>query len=136
MEKLLLRNYDRFNDCFWYSENRTSMFDYFNMIEQFVKGGNHIEDCQLYIGLEDCTGKKMYDGDIIKFRANYCPRSKPMGELVGVIKRKIYKTVIMVGDIEYSAEEETDEFPYHHCEVIGNIHQNKDLLEIKKAANS
>jgi len=79
-----------------------------------------------FTGLTDKNGKDIYENDIVNFRANYT--NKPCGYMNGVVKITSYELLLVVGDIEYNALEETDEFPYSKCEVLGNIYENPELL--------
>lgn len=81
-----------------------------------------------FTGLHDKNGKEIYEGDIVRFDANYLPPRKPAGWLNGVIVMTEYRLILKVGDNEYDASEETEEFPYT-AKVIGNIYQNPELTK-------
>lgn len=64
-----------------------------------------------YTGLTDKNGKKIFEGDIIKY-------SEPE------ILTGVYKVVYAFGFFS-----PFDCISTRHCEVIGNIHDNPELLE-------
>lgn len=79
-----------------------------------------------YTGINDGTGKEIYEGDIVKFQANYCTREKLVGERwkKGVVEFSHDGYVLRAGEHTYSILNETDEFRYK-SEVVGNIFENK-----------
>lgn len=86
-----------------------------------------------YTGLKDKCGKEIYDGDIVRYTFDY-----PMGEWVEEVSfGKIsdgegyyhgeflaWRTIDSDGDGHQSLLDLEGA-----CEVIGNIHENEDLLE-------
>ena len=69
-----------------------------------------------YTGMDDKYGKKIFGGDIIRAIA-----SNPVGEDFEAIVIVNLDEYEMMWDIEHS----------HELEVIGNIHDNPELLEVK-----
>lgn len=76
-------------------------------------------------GLKDENKVEIFEGDIVHFRADYT--NKKSGWMDGRIVLGVYQLEIHCGDIIYSADEETDEFPYT-AKVIGNIYENPTRL--------
>lgn len=93
----------------------------------FEKNGKKADDLIItqFTGLVDRNNKQLYDGDIVKFRANYT--SKPCGYMKGILRMTEFELQIEAENGQfYSANNETDEFPYAD-ELIGNIFDNPEL---------
>lgn len=98
-------------------------------------GGYHFIMFELmqYTGLKDKNGKKIFEGDIVRtYRLNadkYLEdRTREYDEFIGVITwNEVY--------LEYYIQKNSNEYedvlkPFElHYEVIGNIYENKELLE-------
>lgn len=75
-----------------------------------------------YTGLTDKNGKKIFEGDIVKFSHPAFNKSR-----IGVIRYKMNETGFVLrykGDYSWIAY--TNEF----YEVIGNVYDNPELLEV------
>ncbi len=104
-------------------------------------------ECEQWTGLLDSTGREIYDGDVIEFKAGYFdgPRETVRGRVQwgsfdadeyaqGVecwivsgpgLNNLPLSTIVTCG-VQYSRGTETDgELPT----VVGNIHENQDLLK-------
>lgn len=69
----------------------------------------------LYVGLEDKNGKEIYEGDIVTHKFN------EIGEVVEDIRRDCFVTNSPLYDGVTGYSENT-------AEVIGNIHENPELV--------
>ena len=78
-----------------------------------IKPYRYDNDCAIeqYTGLKDKNGKEIYEGDIVKLWDRE-PELVVWDNLIGVYDPLSWETF------------DTDE-----CEVIGNIHENPELLE-------
>jgi uncharacterized phage protein (TIGR01671 family) len=111
--------------------------------------GNNLEECchsgfilMQYTGLKDKNGKEIYEGDIVRFFAGHCVEDIYENALVKfedmcflLVKNSIVGEVSsMVEGIDGVKDEKWLQgaalclFDEEELEVIGNIHENKDLL--------
>jgi len=78
-----------------------------------------------YTGLKDKNGKEIYEGDIVKMEKEWIRWDNNNGPRVVVFEDGAFSP--FGGDGEYSWEDGPD----GHTEIIGNIHENPELLEGK-----
>ena len=79
------------------------------------------DELYLYTGLKDKNGKEIYEGDIVEFNS-----PKVDGKLP-IIDEVYYNTL----EAQFEAKKSNFKFGmiWPDCEVIGNIHENPELLE-------
>ena len=84
-----------------------------------------------YTGLKDANGKEIYEGDILAWHSSICRKHN----WVGVVLYRGAGFAVQESDKSYSSPEWLDcacRKDANIIEVIGNIHENPDLLEVDK----
>jgi uncharacterized phage protein (TIGR01671 family) len=109
----------------WYISNKAGVSTAFEVIPETVGQ---------YTGLTDKSGKKIFDGDIIKtqpFRDKACSLHSKTKQHIGVIKYRAdkqgaewYVDIDNCGKYTHCTYSE-----FFGCEVIGNLHDNPELLK-------
>jgi len=81
-----------------------------------------------YTGIKDENGKEICEGDIVSKRSLDYESGKPFGEpLIGAI---VYKPDYLRFVLDVMSLHEVGVYPkYAQYEVIGNVHENPELLE-------
>ncbi|EGC8805071.1 hypothetical protein IAR84_001543 [Campylobacter jejuni] len=94
-----------------------------DITDMFIGNGNDLE-IELWTGIYDKNGKKIYEGDIVKTKSPYdCFLAK-----VGIHKEGTFylesKSRDYIGSLIYLVKDEG-----YTIETIGNIHENPELLK-------
>ncbi|EDP1840902.1 hypothetical protein FVL20_07205 [Campylobacter jejuni] len=94
-----------------------------DITDMFIGNGNDLE-IELWTGIYDKNGKKIYEGDIVKTKSLYdCFLAK-----VGIHKEGTFylesKSRDYIGSLIYLVKDEG-----YDTEIIGNIHENPELLK-------
>ena len=98
-------------------------------IRSIYEEDNDIDICEVrpetvgqYIELNDIHNREIYEGDIIGVK----------GEVIGVVKRDRFTCRFIVDNGESITGITFDSIKECEWEVIGNIHDNPELLEVKE----
>lgn len=83
-----------------------------------------------YIGLTDKNGKKIFEGDIVQYQPEYW--CEPLQSVVEYCADKWNYPAFGLNDHNYAANGLQCVHEEGGCEVIGNIHDNRKLLEAKE----
>ena len=83
-----------------------------------------------FAGLTDKNGKKIFEGDIVKYKANATYLGKFL-ECIGQVKCNKKTASYAVSAKDNIGAKYYDYFPIK-CEVIGNIHDNPELLTAER----
>ena len=83
-----------------------------------------------FIGLTDKNGKKIFEGDIVQYQPEYW--CEPMQSVVEYCADKWNYPAFDLKDHDYAANGLQCAHEEEGCEVIGNIHDNPELLEVEK----
>lgn len=87
----------------------------------------HPESVGQYTGLKDKNGKEIYEGDIIAYDMHYSS-----GELINLLVKWDNNNCFYRGYFEETAGHSLNNFSKSHYEILGNIYENKNLLDYAK----
>lgn len=136
MREILFRG-KRADNNEWVEGMMTAQGKRVAQIGTFIDYGNHICVCSSYAvlpetvgqytGLTDKNDKKIFEGDIVKYKSNVTYLGKFL-ECIGQVEYNETTASYAVNAKDNIGAKNYDYFPIK-CEVIGNIHDNPELLE-------
>lgn len=134
MREIKFRAWDGKEMTYSHDNNRHEIDDFkLSDLFEFYAGENFMQ----YTGLQDLNGKEIYDGDIVKFHMF----TQVLGEGLGVCEGETeVKGVLYWEDLGLAFKEKIEDEDWFYLvyapgqiheesfEIIGNIHQNPELL--------
>ena len=78
-----------------------------------------------YTGLKDEHGEKIFEGDIVRVHDYLVKRGDPCHEFEGVVGHQNASFMIISDVVKHYR------WIDYECEIIGNIHDNPELLEVE-----
>ena len=124
MKNLKFRAWDKFNGCYWYSDNYKNLADFFTRMQELIDGKNELIFEQ-FTGLCDKNGKKIYDGDIMRHKDATIPED--LGFEI-IWNEYLFFAIRIRKNIDGTNEKSKFGKYFEYCEIIGNIHENPELL--------
>ncbi|AEB73785.1 YopX family protein [Lentilactobacillus buchneri] len=119
---------DEYSKTFW-MESWDSLMNY--SMSDIFQLDNPDDVLEQYTGLKDANGKEIYEGDILAWHSNVYRKH----DWVGVVLYRGAGFAVQESDKSYSSPEWLDcacRKDANIIEVIGNVHDNPELLEADK----
>ena len=133
MRDLKFRAFDKFNEVYYYSDKFENLAQFFLEVVMAQKGENVIV-VEQFTGLKDRNGVKIYEGDVVASKYIH-----------GECEKSVYKIIFdsfglhgIVGFHAINIFDQRDDLHFYggipcsenyELEIIGNIHQNPELME-------
>ena len=116
MREILFRGKRKKGDKRWVEGDLLHGYSGFGITNRYYAGSSFevvLETVGQYTGLTDKNGKKIFEGDIVK-----------------ISNDEIFE--VKYEDGGFTAGLFLGDWDYGHVEVIGNIHDNPELMEVEK----
>lgn len=106
---------------FEYWDSKTNRYDgiFWSMIKN-----TSFKEPQQFTGTTDKNGKEIYEGDIVRYRGGKKPRNQERGFVTSVV---VFRDRMFT--VENNQSIYIDSAVIMVSEVLGNIHENPDLLK-------
>jgi uncharacterized phage protein (TIGR01671 family) len=134
-EEIKFRGLSKRNKTYVYGSYWLNPFTKQDFIRTLCEGGTQLEDIECLVveqftGLVDVNGKQVFEGDIVKFTRNAGNWQIPNASYeLSNICEVIYDNSTCRFALKYNGNiQKLRVFSRYKYEVIGNIHENKDLL--------
>lgn len=120
-----------YNIFFFWKENKITVYELEEDASKSYLPNSHIvlEQCT---GLKDATGRLIYEGDIVRVFYDHFNGTFTEKEVVGPVKWECGTWIVNNSLLNHSPEYDETHLESAAVEVIGNIHENPELLEEKK----
>lgn len=122
MENIKFRFWDNFNGEYYYSDKHEKLSSFFRLYEKALEAENN-PVLEQFTGLQDKNKKNIYEGDIIQindFISSTGVRNAWVSE-----KKQVIRNIKFGRELSYL-------YFIPHCSIIGNIHENPELLTKNK----
>lgn len=135
MRNIRFRGYNRKNEKWLYGFYLQNRGQHFVCLDEFATGKTW-EDYEIdpetlgqFTGLKDAIGKEIYEGDIVRH-----PYIDPIFR--AIVDGSSVKSEVVFHNGAFVISYEVDDFilldAFGHIEVVGNIHDNPELLTTSK----
>lgn len=129
MREIRFRFWDAFNGEYVYSSNYSSLFEFFRLYNVALEAGNN-PILEQFTGLYDKYNNTIYEGDIISNHPANKHLETDMWHQI-ILEKGCYKGKIIIHHAVGGGWwiDNIGKIDMNFYEIIGNIHENAELLE-------